>query len=221
MSNASTGRMSGSLGGSKDEKKRGSLLGRFNAKLQDAVEQGRSEESSAATTKDLAREAAVPADDMAIRQGQSVVTQRMILPQGVVIEGTLRSASDAQIAGEVQGDINVTARLALEETSVVAGKVHATSCSVRGRVEGDVESQQDLIVGEGGVINADTIAGKDMTVSGAINGNVRCGGRLRLTPSARLTGNIRARSIVLEDGAQFNGTCSMTKPGSAPGYTKT
>lgn len=220
MSNATTGSMSGSMGGSKDDKKRGSLLGRFNAKLQDAVEQGRSEDPSGMSQKDLAREAAVPADDMAIRQGQSMVTQRMILPQGVVIEGTLSSGSDAQVSGHVKGDVNVTARLALEESSVVSGKVHATSCSIRGRVEGDVESEQDLIVGEGGVINADAIAGKDMTLSGTINGNIRCGGKLRITTTAKLNGNIRARTIVLEDGAQFNGTCSMTKPGGAPGHSK-
>ena len=89
------------------------------------------------------------------------------------------------------------------------------SCSVRGKVLGDVESQQDLSVGETGVIHADAIAGKDMVIAGEINGNVKCGGRLRLTPTGRLTGNIRARTVVLEEGAQFNGACNMTKPAAA------
>ncbi len=214
MSDATTG-MSGALGGDAN-KKGGSLFGRFGAKLNDAVQQGRADDPIRRPADNLAKEAAIPADDMAVRQGQSVVTtQRMIVPDGVVIEGAMSSGSDTQIAGRVDGDVRVDARLALEQSAIVKGKVRAASCSVRGKVMGDVESQQDLTIGETGVVNADAIAGKDMVIAGEINGNVKCGGRLRLTPTGRLTGNIRARTIVLEEGAQFNGACNMTKPTGA------
>ncbi len=219
MSDATTGNMSGVLGGDASKKGAG-LLGRFGAKLQDAVQQGRADDPIRRPVENLAREAAIPADDMAVRQGQSAVTQRMIVPEGVVIEGTMSSGSDTQIAGRVDGDVRVEARLALEPTAIIKGKIRAASCSVRGKVTGDVESQQDLSIGETGVIHADAIAGKDMVIAGEINGNVKCGGRLRLTPTGRLTGNIRARTIVLEEGAQFNGTCSMTKPSVASGNSK-
>jgi len=208
--------VSGALGGDANKKGSGSgLFGRFGAKLNDAVQQGRADDPIRRPTDNLAKEAAIPADDMAVRQGQSVVTQRMIVPDGVVIEGAMSSSSDTQIAGRVDGDVRVDARLALEPTAVIKGKVRAASCSVRGKVMGDVESQQDLTIGETGVVNADAIAGKDMVIAGEINGNVKCGGRLRLTPTGRLTGNIRARTIVLEEGAQFNGACNMTKPSGA------
>lgn len=217
MSDATTGNLSGALGGDANKKGAGGsgLFGRFGAKLNDAVQQGRADDPIRRPADNLAKEAAIPADDMAVRQGQSVVSQRMIVPDGVVIEGAMSSSSDTQIAGRVDGDLRVDARLALEPTAVVKGKVRAASCSVRGKVMGDVESQQDLTIGESGVVNADAIAGKDMVIAGEINGNVKCGGRLRLTPTGRLTGNIRARTIVLEEGAQFNGTCNMTKPSGA------
>jgi cytoskeletal protein CcmA (bactofilin family) len=218
MSEATAGNLSGALGG--DAKKSGGLLGRFGAKLTDAVQQGRAEDPVRRPAENLAREAAIPADDMAIRQGQTVVAQRMIVPEGVVIEGTLSSGSDTQIAGRIDGDVRVEARLALEPAAVIKGRVRAASCSVRGKVLGDVESQQDLTVGETGSITADAIAGKDMVIAGEIVGNVKCGGRLRLTPTGRLTGNIRARTVVLEEGAQFNGQCNMTKPSGAKGDSK-
>jgi cytoskeletal protein CcmA (bactofilin family) len=210
MSNATTGDLAGAL--SDDDGKKSGLLGRFGAKLQDAVQQGRAEEATRRPAQNLAREAALPADDVAIRQGQSLVLQRMIVPEGVVIEGAMSSNSDTQIAGRIGGDVRVEARLALEPTGVVTGKIHAVACSVRGTVNGDVETLQDLTIGETGVVNADAIAGKDMVISGEINGNVKCGGRLRLTNTARLTGNIRARTLVLDEGAMFNGSCNMTKP---------
>lgn len=216
MSDTTTGNMPGALGGDANKKGGGGgLFGRFGAKLNDAVQQGRSDDPIRRPAENLAKEAAIPADDMAVRQGQSVVTQRMIVPDGVIIEGGMSSGSDTQIAGRVDGDVRVDARLALEPTAVIKGKVRAASCSVRGKVMGDVESQQDLTIGESGVVNADAIAGKDMVIAGEINGNVKCGGRLRLTPTGRLTGNIRARTIVLEEGAQFNGACNMTKPAGA------
>src|SRR5690242_12432973 len=113
MSEATAGNLSGALGG--DPKKAGGgLLGRFGAKLQDAVQQGRAEDPVRRPAENLAREAAIPADDMAIRQGQTVVAQRMIVPEGVIIEGTLSSGSDTQIAGRIDGDVRVEARLALE-----------------------------------------------------------------------------------------------------------
>ena len=79
---------------------------------------------------------------------------------------------------------------------------------------------QDMNIGETGIIQADAISGKDMMIAGEVNGNVKCGGRLRLTSTARLTGNIRARTLVLDDGAMFNGMCNMTKPASPRGDSK-
>lgn len=218
MSNVTTGDLSGAL--RDDDAKKGGLLGRFSAKLQDAVQQGRAEDAVRRPSESLAREAALPADDVAIRQGQSIVLQRMIVPEGVVIEGAMSSNSDTQIAGRIDGDVRVDSRLALEPTGVVKGKIHATACSVRGKVHGDIESLQDLTIGETGVVHADAIAGKDMIIAGEINGNVKCGGRLRLSSTARLNGNIRARTLVVEDGALFNGSCCMTKPAPAQGDSK-
>lgn len=218
MSNVTTGDISGTF--RDDDAKKGGLFGRFSAKLQDAVQQGRAEDAVRRPADNLAKEAALPADDVAIRQGQSIILQRMIVPEGVVIEGSMSSNSDTQIAGHIDGDVRVEARLALEPTAVVKGKIQAAACSVRGKVHGDIESMQDLTIGETGLVQADAIAGKDMVISGEVNGNVKCGGRLRLTATARLTGNIRARTLVVDDGAVFNGSCNMTKPAPNKGDSK-
>ena len=155
---------------------------------------------------------ALPADDVAIRRGQTPASQQMIVPEGVVIEGTLTSASETQIAGRVDGDVTVEARLSLEPASVVTGKVRAATCSLRGKLDGNLECTNELVIGESGRLNADAISGKDMTIAGKVKGNVQCGGMLRLMNTAQLDGNIRARSIVINEGAVFNGTCSMGKP---------
>ena len=61
-------------------------------------------------------------------------------------------------------------------------------------------------------MNCDTMAGKRITLAGQVFGNVATGGILRLVSSSKLTGNIRARRLIIEEGAMFNGGCTMRPP---------
>ena len=61
-------------------------------------------------------------------------------------------------------------------------------------------------------MTSDVMAGNQVFISGIVRGNIQCGGRLQLSDSAEVTGNIRARTIVIAPGAMFNGTCTMSTP---------
>ncbi len=179
------------------------------ARFQDAIQTSRGDERGA-TESPMATPANT--DDLAMRRAKSARTQRMIVPEGVVIEGSFSSGSDTDIAGRVNGDVSVESKLLLGPSATVTGNVRAAMCSLEGLVEGHIECGVELELSATGRLNADAIAGKKMTVAGEIHGNVTCGGTLRLVSSAKVTGNIRARVIVIEEGAVFNGTCSMSAP---------
>src|SRR5690606_32908026 len=89
------------------------------------------------------------------------------------------------------------------------GNVRAGACKVEGKVDGKVECSQELEIGDTGRLNADATAGRKLVLAGEVNGNISTGGMLRLLPTARIAGDIRARSIVIEEGAFFNGKCTM------------
>ncbi len=112
-------------------KKKSSLFGKFNTRVQEAIEEGRGEEAVRQAVTETPKAPVLPADDVAIRRGKTPTSQQMIVPEGVVINGTITSASETQIAGRVDGEVMVEARLSLEPTSHVSGKVRATSCSLR------------------------------------------------------------------------------------------
>ena len=137
---------------------------------------------------------------------------RMVVPSGVVIEGSLNSNSETEISGRIDGDVTVDGRLILGQGSQVSGNVRTSSSRVEGVVDGKVECSGELDLGTTGKLNADALAGKRMTLAGQVQGNVTCGGLLRLVSTSRITGNIRARSIVVEEGAMFNGSCSTPAP---------
>ncbi len=183
------------------------------ARFQDAIQTSRGDERGGL-------EAPMPgpagSDDLALRRAKTNRTQRMIVPEGVVIEGSFSSGSDTDIAGRVNGDVSVESKLLLGPSATVTGNVRAAMCSLEGLVEGHIECGIELELGATGRLNADAIAGKKMTVAGEVHGNVTCGGTLRLVSSAKVTGNIRARVIVIEEGAIFNGTCSMSAPKPKP-----
>jgi len=152
------------------------------------------------------------ADDLAIRRAKSVSPQRMVVPEGVIIDGSMTSGSETEISGRVDGDVTVEGRLHLGATALISGNVRATSCRVEGLVEGRMECSQDLELGQTGRLNADTLAGKHMSVAGRILGNVSSGGVLRLAATSQVKGNIRAKRLVVEEGATFNGACTMRTP---------
>jgi cytoskeletal protein CcmA (bactofilin family) len=77
-----------------------------------------------------------------------------------------------------------------------------------GYVEGELQSQDRLIVGESAVINA-RIAGSDVLVKGTVTGDISASKRLVLKKPAKVVGNISSTCISIEEGVVFEGQCTM------------
>lgn len=203
-----------SMDGSFDDdkgRKRDSLFGKFNARIHDAIQTNRGETGpSIMDTLETTESRAT--GEATSSQAQPVAPQRMIVPEGVVIEGAMRSNSETEIAGRVEGAVTVEGHLKLARTGTIAGEVKAAHCSLNGKVEGNVDCADELHIGVDGQLHADAVAGKLAMIAGTVNGNVNCAGRVQLTTSATVNGNIRARSLSIAEGATFNGECSMTTP---------
>jgi len=97
----------------------------------------------------------------------------------------------------------------------VVGTLHFTGpVELNGHVEGEVNAQERLTIGEGAVINA-RVSGAEIVIRGTVNGDVNCTKRLVLCKPARIVGNITTTSISIEEGVVFEGKCSMSKAASA------
>lgn len=82
-----------------------------------------------------------------------------------------------------------------------------------GHFKGFVETQDTLIVGPSGKINAKVDVGSLYNM-GEINGDVRGITRISILAGSKLTGNIDTPSLISEEGALFRGICTM--PESLP-----
>jgi cytoskeletal protein CcmA (bactofilin family) len=82
---------------------------------------------------------------------------------------------------------------------------------LNGKFKGEISSNDTLIIGERGTVEADVRAGR-LVVSGEVTGNLRATERIELKRTARVYGDVEAPVVVLEEGVLFEGHCRMAKP---------
>jgi len=85
---------------------------------------------------------------------------------------------------------------------------------IDGCFRGEIASENTLIVGESGEIEAN-IKSTVVVVSGSVNGDIQAGSQIVLHKTARVEGDLTTPSIMVEEGAVFNGRLSMKGAGSA------
>lgn len=107
--------------------------------------------------------------------------------------------------GQEQRDLNGF----LDRGAHVQGELRFdASFRVDGHFEGKVRSQGHLVVGEGGKVDAEVQVGH-LLVSGEVRGTVRAAQQIHIAPGGRLLADIQTPSLVIEDGALFEGRCAM------------
>lgn len=99
----------------------------------------------------------------------------------------------------------------LDSGSHVHGELRfQTSFRVDGTFNGSVVSDGDLIVGDGGEVEGDLRVGQ-IIISGTVRGTVSASRRVHLSPSGKVFADVDTPSLIIEDGAVFEGRCSMTR----------
>jgi cytoskeletal protein CcmA (bactofilin family) len=86
---------------------------------------------------------------------------------------------------------------------------------IDGRFTGTVVSDGDLIVGQRGVVDGEVRVAR-VFVSGTVKGRLTATKRVEISAHGRVFSTIETPSLVIEDGAVFNGQCAMTKLHAAP-----
>lgn len=88
---------------------------------------------------------------------------------------------------------------------------------INGTVEGTVDFREsNVYVGDKGKVNAN-ITARNITVAGELKGELRGSEQVAIKSSGRVTGDIRAPRVVLNDGCQFKGLVDMEDKPVVPG----
>ena len=82
------------------------------------------------------------------------------------------------------------------------------SLRIDGRVDGSVVDAKTVTVGKSGKVKGD-ISCEVCYVCGEVRGNVTALDHVEALAGCRIDGDIRSPKVVVEEGAFFNGNCSM------------
>lgn len=105
----------------------------------------------------------------------------------------------------------------IDQGSEFSGKLNfKDTVRIDGRFDGEIASDNTLIVGETGRVFAQIKSG-DVIVSGEVKGDIAAVGRVTLHRSARVNGNVTAARLVIEEGAELNGQINMNGPAARAG----
>lgn len=108
---------------------------------------------------------------------------------------------------EAQRDLNGF----LDRGSRMQGELHfEASFRVDGVFEGTVRSKGRLVVGERGEVDGDVQVAQ-VLVSGEVRGTIEASEQIHVAPGGRVLADISTPSLMIEDGAVFEGRCTMTQ----------
>ena len=84
----------------------------------------------------------------------------------------------------------------------------ANDLIIDGKIEGEINSDGDLTVGENADVNAD-VRTRSVTVFGKVRGNITVTDRCELKQNAELHGDVTAGKLAIEEGATFMGSSTV------------
>ncbi len=89
------------------------------------------------------------------------------------------------------------------------GKIKSSGLMrIEGNFDGELECDEDLIISEGAKVTAELKA-RNAIIAGVYQGNIQLDGKLEIKSTGKVTGDIKVGTLLVEDGAFFDGKCEM------------
>jgi cytoskeletal protein CcmA (bactofilin family) len=93
--------------------------------------------------------------------------------------------------------------------STVEGKIKSKgSVRIDGRLVGEVVANENLFIGETGEVDG-TLSARNVTIGGKVKGAITAGEKLVFEAKSQVRGEIKAAKLVIDEGAVFDGKCTM------------
>ena len=131
-----------------------------------------------------------------------------VITKGTTINGSIISDCSLDVMGTINGDIECLGKLTI--SGKVTGNAMAAEVFVNtDRLEGNITSEGTVKIGLGTVIVGDITASSGV-IAGAVKGEIDVKGPVVIDSTAIIKGNVKAKSVQMNNGAVLEGFCSLT-----------
>ena len=80
---------------------------------------------------------------------------KTIIAEDIEIVGSVKSSSDIQLAGKLNGDLTCTGNAIIGETAIVKGNINANSTTLKGQINGNVTVKDRIELSSTARLNGD------------------------------------------------------------------
>lgn len=95
-----------------------------------------------------------------------------------------------------------------EDTTIKGSITTASSLTIAGAIEGDVNAGGEITVLDDALVKGD-ISGPNVKILGKVEGRVSATGRLEISATGQVVGDISVRALHIEEGGTLQGECNM------------
>jgi|CXWL01.1.fsa_nt_gi cytoskeletal protein CcmA (bactofilin family) len=114
-----------------------------------------------------------------------------------------------------RGDAREGMTLISEDAFFHGALVVKGSLRIEGAFEGDISDAVDVEVGAKGRVIGN-LAAETIVVAGEVVGDIVASRSLEILPSGRVTGDVRTPKLKIDEGAFYEGSCSMSSDEDKP-----
>lgn len=130
------------------------------------------------------------------------------ITKGTEISGNIKTTGSLDVLGSIEGDIVCKGKLVI--SGAVKGKSEASEIFTdAANVTGDMVSTGSIKIGVGSVIVGNLNA-TSAVIAGAVKGDIDVNGPVIIDSTAVIMGNVKSRSVQVNNGAIMEGLCSQS-----------
>ena len=138
---------------------------------------------------------------------EQISDETAVITSGLVVTGNLDSIGSIDIFGTVEGDVSCKGKMTVSGTikgTITANEVFANNA----QITGDIEAKGSVKIGQG-TVAVGNITATSAVIAGAVKGNVDVNGPVIIDSSAVIVGDIKSKTVQINNGATIDGRCSQ------------
>lgn len=146
-------------------------------------------------------------ENSAVSGNKRVVDEVSVLTDSMIINGNIATEGALDVRGSIVGNVEALGKLNI--TGAIQGNSQASEIYAEGaRITGELRSAGSIKVGQSTVIIGNIYA-CSAVIAGAVKGDIDVKGPVILDSSAIVMGDIKSKSVQINNGAVIEGMCSQ------------
>ncbi len=140
-------------------------------------------------------------------EDEGVLDETAVITKGVTINGNMSARGSVDVLGCIEGNVECLGKLTVSG-NIIGDSKSAELFANNAKINGNIISDGVVKVG-GGSIVVGNITATSAVIAGAVKGDIDVQGPVIIDATAVIVGDIKSKSVQINNGAVIEGRCSQ------------